>query len=237
MNNTFQFLFEDLSVLSSEVEEFMGFEAGQSPEPFDKLIEDGLTLAPKHCKILGAYKIFDTISVHPHHKTIQIATQVFSPGKVISARLKKATKVAVFVCTAGAGISELSKQKAAEGDDMMAYILDVIGSVTVDKTAEKIQKKIQAEIEPSGLNITDPFSPGYCNWSVAEQHKLFALLPNNICGISVSDTSLMFPIKSISGISGIGELCKRTGYQCEWCSDKNCIVGKIRRRNSSKKSV
>jgi len=76
----------------------------------------------------------------------------------------------------------------------------------------------------------DLFSPGYCNWSMAEQQKLFSLLPPGFCGIQLSPSSLMHPIKSVSGIIGIGTSCKQKGYQCEWCNDKDCIYGRIRRQ-------
>ncbi len=231
------FSFSELSISPSEIEEFMGFEPGQSPEPFSELIEQALQLAPEHCKITGAFKIFTEIDVHLQNETIQIENQLFSPGKIVVTQLKEANQLALFVCTAGAGISEFSNQKAAEGDEMMAYVLDVVGSVTVDKAAGKLQKKILEEVRLSGFNITDPFSPGYCNWSVAEQHKLFSLLPSQICGITLSDSALMHPIKSVSGITGLGKNCKQMGYQCNWCTDRDCLVGKIKRRKNSKKNL
>lgn len=229
----FQFQFEDLKVLREEIEEFMGFEPGQSPEPFPELFEQALKLAPKHCNVAGAFQIFSNVSVHSENKTIQIENQLFSPGKIVVSQLKDATKAALFVCTAGAGISAFSKQNAAGGDDLMAYALDVIGSVTVDKASQKLQEKILEEAAKDGLNITDSFSPGYCNWNVAEQHKFFALLPPEICGITLSESALMHPAKSISGITGIGKHCKQTGYQCNWCTDSNCFIGKIKRRKIS----
>lgn len=235
MAKTFQFHFEELHILPEEIEEFMGFEPGQSPEPFPELIAQALNLASKHCHINGAFQIFSKISIHPQKETISIEDQTFSPGKVVVTQLKEATRLAVFVCTAGAGISEISKKKAAKGDEMIAYALDVVGSVTADKAAGKLLEKMQKEVQPAGFNITDPFSPGYCNWGVAEQHRLFALLPSGICGISLSESALMHPIKSVSGITGIGKDCKQMGYQCNWCTDRECFVGKIKRRKNSKK--
>jgi hypothetical protein len=233
---TEHFSFSELNITPSEMEEFMGFEPGQIPEPFPDLIYKALQVAPEHCKISGAYKIFSDIAIHQKTETIQIENQLFSPGKIVVSQLKEATQIALFVCTAGSGISELSKKKTVEGDEMMAYMLDVIGSVTVDKAAGILQEKILEEVKKAGFNITDPFSPGYCNWSVAEQHKLFSLLPSDICGIKLSDSALMYPIKSVSGITGIGRNCKQMGYQCIWCTDRDCFVGKIKRRKNSKKS-
>jgi hypothetical protein len=87
------------------------------------------------------------------------------------------------------------------------------------------------------LGISDRFSPGYCDWNVSEQHKLFNLLPESFCGIHLSESSLMNPIKSVSGIIGIGENLKQLGYQCYWCNDPNCIYGKTKRKKMSKKNA
>ncbi|MCK7538940.1 MAG: hypothetical protein MZV63_52410 [Marinilabiliales bacterium] len=47
--------------------------------------------------------------------------------------------------------------------------------------------------------ITNRFSPGYCGWDVAEQHKLFSFFKDNFCGITLTESALMNPVKSVSG--------------------------------------
>lgn len=226
----YTFSFEELQINPGEIEELMGFEPGKSPEPFPELIEDGLNEAPSLCAIKGGFVIIDQFEVNREKKTIRIKNQIFNPGKIIVSRLKNATSAALFACTAGPEISIFAKKQAESGNDLLAYVLDVIGSQIADKTVEILQEKIAALVRESGMGITDPFSPGYCNWSVAEQQKLFSLMPPGFCGIQLSPSSLMHPIKSVSGIIGIGTNCKQKGYQCEWCNDKDCIYGRIRRQ-------
>ncbi len=229
--------FTELTILHSDIEELLGFEPGQSPAPFPELVENGLKLAPACCQIVGGYRIFENFSVDPVAETFKINDQLFSPGKTVTTQLKKATKAALFACTAGPGISEFARKKSAEGDELLSYVLDVIGSVIVDKAATLLQRKIIEEVSVSGYSITDSFSPGYCTWSVAEQQKLFSLLPEGFCNIYLSKSSLMHPVKSASGITGIGYGCQQTGYQCNWCNDLNCIYGKIRRHKKAKKKL
>lgn len=229
--------FTELNIVPSDIEELMGFEPGQSPAPFPELVENGLNLAPEYCQIIGGYQLFEHFSIDPVAESFKIKDQVFFPGKTVVTQLKKATKAALFLCTAGPGISEFSRKKSAEGDELMAYVLDVIGSVTVDKAAALLQERIFEEVSPSGYSLTDSFSPGYCTWSVAEQQKLFTLLPHGFCNISLSKSSLMHPVKSVSGITGVGPGCQQTGYQCNWCNDLHCIYGKIRRHKKAKKKL
>jgi len=154
----------------------------------------------------------------------------------VISQLKEMEQIAIFVCTAGAEITDLSNQFLQNGDSLTFYTLDTVGSIAADKTAEKIQRELEKQVKTEGNQISDRFSPGYCQWSVAEQQKIFSLLPNNFCGIQLSASALMHPVKSVSGIIGIGANLSQKGYQCEWCTNKDCFAGKINRLKKDKKN-
>mgnify|MGYP006290639331 CR=1 FL=1 len=234
MIEEFKFSFNDLNVSEMDIEELLGTE-GEIPEPFPQLIEKGLHEAPEHCEIRGGIKIFSPVFTDSKSNTVKIEHQTFRTAKIVAIQLKNATSAALFTCTAGKGISDYATRVAAEGDPMYSYVLDVIGSVTVDKAMDKIQDAVKARMKQQGLGISDRFSPGYCEWNVADQQKLFSLLPSNFCGVELSDSSLMDPIKSVSGIIGIGPGLEQKGYQCYWCNDPNCIYGKTRQKKTAKK--
>lgn len=230
MIEDFQYSFDELGVVESDIAELLGFDHEVIPEPFPDLIAQGLLKAPDLCSIKGGYKIFESIQINTYNDTIQINDLTFSPSKIVVTQFKNATFLALFVCTAGKRISEYSKQIASEGDSLLSYIFDVIGSLTVEKAMNKIQKTLEQKMQENELYISDRFSPGYCEWSVAEQQLLFSLLPNNFCGITLSDSFLMSPIKSVSGMIAIGKGLKQKGYQCHWCNDKSCMYGRIKRQ-------
>jgi len=71
-----------------------------------------------------------------------------------------------------------------------------------------MQGDLEKNMRDSGKKITNRYSPGYCGWDVTEQHKLFQLMPENYCGIKLTPSALMDPVKSISGIIGIGKMLK-----------------------------
>jgi hypothetical protein len=230
MIKEFQYSFDEMGIVRSDIEELMGFEIGTAPEPFPDLIEYALTFAPTICKIKGGFKIFNNNETAINKETIRICDQVFYPSKVVTTQFKNASSFVLFICTAGPEISQHAKDVSANGDFLLGYVLDTIGSVTVDKATDKIQNSLKLEMQSMGLKISDRFSPGYCEWSVAEQKKLFSLMPENFCGVSLSESSLMSPIKSVSGIIAIGTQMKQNGYQCQWCTEKNCMYGKIKRQ-------
>ncbi len=233
MIKEFQFSFADLEITANNISEMMGFENGVVPEPFPELINYALDLTLPESNIRGGYKIFGSNDSGIDKNTIIIGEQVFNPSKVVIKQFKNASSFALFICTAGPEISNRSKEIP---DPMLAYVFDIVGSVTVEKATNKMQNSLEREYKELGLGISDRFSPGYCEWSVSEQQILFALMPKNFCGVTLSESSLMWPIKSVSGIIGIGNKLKRLGYQCNWCNDKNCLTGKIKRQKKLKKT-
>ena len=87
-------------------------------------------------------------------------------------------------------------------------------------------ENLQHALEDEGDMVkcyTNRFSPGYCGWHVREQPDLFSLFPTpHPCGIHLTDSCLMVPIKSVSGVIGIGPNVKKLEYSCGLCDYKNC---------------
>lgn len=237
MTKEFSYTFNELEITEADVTELMGFEPGLAPEPFPETIQRAIEKARKICRPTGGFSIFSDCSVNTSNNTIIIENQQFNPDKIVVTQLKSAQQIAIFVCTAGNVITDLANEMMTNGDIMMGYVLDTIGSVVADKTAVKIQQELEKDSSIGQLKISDRYSPGYCNWDVAEQHILFSLLPNGFCGITLSASALMWPVKSVSGIIGLGKNLIQKGYQCHWCSDKDCFVGKINRMKKDEKKV
>ena len=219
----YKFSIAELHLDPAIIGSYMGYPSGSAPEPIPEMIEDVLTASSEFAGVVGGYVLRDDIGHDKKDKTFSIGDEVFNVGRYISSRMRKAQKVAITVCTAGAGFSDWSKRLMAEGDMMKGYIVDVVGSEIVDRAMGQIQQIILSEFQDNGMKISDPYNPGYCDWSVSEQQKLFSFLPENFCGVTLTESSLMQPVKSLSGLIGIGPEVKRTGYMCYNCPDQTCI--------------
>jgi len=172
--------------------------------------------------IHGGYQIFDRIAFMSDTRGIRIEDVCFSPDKIVYHQLKHSEQIAVFVCTAGEGISQWSKNTMTD-DPLKGFIADITGSVVVEAAIDMIQRKLSYEMKQAGLKITNRYSPGYCGWHTSEQHKLFSLLPKAICGIQLTDSALMLPIKSVSGFIGIGANVRFNPYTCQICDAEQCV--------------
>jgi hypothetical protein len=226
--NTFQIDIKDLDLDVVKIERVIGYKQGESHEIVSDLISEVLIEAEMICSIKAEYRIFDNIVFDANEKSITILDQVFMIRKIIFGQIKRSDSAALFLCTAGEEIGEKSRIFMNGRDLLRGYIYDVVGSEIVEAAAELMQDELEKKMAESGRKITNRFSPGYCGWDVAEQHKLFNLMNDNFCGIRLSPSSLMEPVKSVSGIIGIGENVRRRPYTCNLCDLKDCIYRKSR---------
>jgi len=224
----FEFSFDELHITPDQVEEVMGYSSGQSPEPFPEMIASALAKGPELCRIAGSAAISDRFIVKDNEGWFSFEDTTFTVELKMLKQLKQSFGGVIFICTAGPGIGERSRDLMAAGDFMEGYILDILGSVTVEAAIDRIQDILVTELEGRGLKVTNRYSPGYCGWALSEQRKLFALFPDGHCGIKLSDSCLMEPVKSVSGVMGYGIHVKKQLHECQFCELENCYYRKIR---------
>ena len=170
----------------------------------------------------ASYTVYENPEFSADRASLQLNGNTFSLGKIVMHALLKSTRIAFFVCTCGGEVEKLSKQLISDGQTLEGFIVDLIGSEIAEGTADLIHSHIGEVMKKSGLNITNRYSPGYCNWPVSDQKYLFSLMENT-CGVSLTPSSLMVPIKSVSGLVGIGPDVKFRGYSCSQCDAGFCI--------------
>jgi len=145
-------------------------------------------------------------------------------GTVLSSLLQGSECFALFAATAGNTFQHYQDKLKQENDMLKSYIADAIGSCIAEGTGDYMQNRLKKEI--GELRHTNRFSPGYCGWHLSEQKEIFQLLGGNPCGITLSDVCLMMPVKSISGIIGIGRNVKENSYGCHFCELETCYKRK-----------
>jgi len=220
---TYRFSFNELAITRARLQSLIGYKPGAAPKPLIQIIDKIFSHAADYCNIQGGFIIKDELSFNQHTYHLSVDKIDFNLHKIVYKQVKSSEKIAVFACTAGHEISDWSKKLMAEGDLAMGYIVDVVGSEVVETAVDKIQFMLSEQMTAAGLKISNRFSPGYCSWNVSEQHKLFSLLPDNFCSIKLSNTALMYPIKSVSGIIGIGKNISFNSYTCKTCDMQNCL--------------
>ncbi len=141
-----------------------------------------------------------------------------------------AAQLVCFVATIGRKIDKKIEQLMDQGKIANAYTCDALGSGAVESVAERFQSGFDQKFSPHQVHTAAGirFSPGYCDWQVTEQHKLFSLVDAETIGVTLDKSSLMTPRKSISAVFGLypegsGPTTKKHN-PCFYCFKKDCLA-------------
>ncbi|MGW8195747.1 MAG: vitamin B12 dependent-methionine synthase activation domain-containing protein, partial [Desulforhopalus sp.] len=124
-------------------------------------------------------------------------------SRKMAGTLDNVKRLVCFVATVGKSIDEMIESSMSRGDYADSYVIDAMGSGAVEQTASEFQKDYIDNIASSPYEPGLRFSPGYCDWPLTEQEKIFSLLDCRKIGVSLSDSALMTPRKSVSAIFGL----------------------------------
>lgn len=124
-------------------------------------------------------------------------------GKAIDALLHDCEICAIFCATVGNDIETLIRKWQLK-DLAFATMLDACASSAVESLCDSVEKKLAEEYSAQGLYLTDRFSPGYGDLPLSIQPDFCAVLDTSRkIGVSVSESGLMIPRKSVTAIIGI----------------------------------
>jgi len=214
--------YADISIDKKKIGLSIGYANGDLPAHIEDMIDEIISQLFNKIRINAGYRLLDLKYSTSQPYGLIIGNVFFNTDRIITSQLKKADKAAVFLCTIGNQMENWAKQLFTEGNSVQNYLVDVTASLIVESVADLLHDYIGYEMEKCRWHKTNRYSPGYCNWSVAEQQKLFSFFPQNFCGIQLTDSSLMIPIKSISGVIGLGSQVKYAEYLCDSCGVKDC---------------
>ena len=142
----------------------------------------------------------------------------------------KAEHLALFAVTLGPRVTEALDFCFATEDFALAYMLDATASVAADAAADVIERRFEGELRAHGWATPDGaalrYSPGYCGWDVTGQKRLFAQLRPEAIGLTLTESCLMQPLKSVSGVILAGPCAIHqfppTYEFCGRCATKTC---------------
>jgi cobalamin-dependent methionine synthase I len=152
------------------------------------------------------------------------ATTTLNVGAIIARELHHSEAFALFVATAGREYDAWRQQ----GDVVADYVADAIGSAIAERCADALEQTLQATVDKLGWHHTNRFSPGYCTWATDGQRQLFSMIGvDRPCDVTLTDSAMMVPVKSVSGIIGLGTEVSRRDYACRLCNYVNCFKRRL----------
>ncbi len=207
--------FEELGITAADVYEQMGYHDAQPDKATQQ--ETAMILKEVSQWLRPQFSYF-VVNKQPD----------FEMGNIILRQLRGSEAFALFICTSGLEFEAYQQRLKEQGDMVRVFIADALGSVIAEKCADQMEKALQESIDKLGWKHTNRFSPGYCGWHVSQQQLLFPLFKGQTCGVKLTDSSLMVPIKSVSGIIGVGKEIRKLDYTCGLCNFEKCYKRKLK---------
>jgi hypothetical protein len=221
---TFELHLEDLQLNREEIYLNLGYGKTVPDEHVAEMLETVLLKAHQICRPRVGYVFCEGMLKDKNH--LELNGVSFKTGPIINNYLQQSVHFAVFVATAGKAYDEYLHQLKEAGDIMDEFLADAVGSEIAEAAVRYVIEKITDEVAKRAFKITKPYSPGYCGWHVREQQLLFSLFPDEPCGIKLNTSSLMHPVKSVSGMVGIGPDVTEMPYACDICGLQSCYKRK-----------
>jgi uncharacterized protein YqkB len=178
---------------------------------------------------LLSYKIKKIDSINKGTVYLEEGIELKSPK--LSKVMKHCEDAICFIATIGSGVEKEIARLTEEERLFDAYILESMGSMAVESMVDAFCKDMETKYNAQDKGVTLRFSPGYCDWPVAEQKKLFRILDAEKINVTLTDSCLMHPRKSISGVSGIhpfdGDNPVSPYNPCSDCKKKDCMARRV----------
>lgn len=129
---------------------------------------------------------------------------VTSHSKDLGANLKNCKKVALMAATIGPQVDALIR-KYTSLDSVYASILQATGAMYIEEVVDLVNKEIKKLAESDGFSTRPRYSPGYGDVPLEMQKDFFRLLPCTRIGLTLMDTLIMAPEKSVTAFVGVKE--------------------------------
>jgi cobalamin-dependent methionine synthase I len=158
--------------------------------------------APSLLHPVGVFRLLRVRSKEDDSITFRNSAFVIR-SRQVARMLMDSEWVAIFMVTIGSVLEEEVKRRFDQQEMAGAVILDAIGSETTDTVADRMHRVVLKEMaEEKGFSVTPRFSPGYGDWPVTVQGEVLDVCGGHKVGISVNESYLMIPRKSVSAVLG-----------------------------------
>ena len=205
-----------MEVNRKEVERYLGYRGLTTiDEKMQSVIEDCIREMEEAMTPRCIYKTFP---IEWDGASCEFAGIRVEPGN-LTRNLKGCKEIVMLAVTIGPGADRLVKRSEIR-DMLKAYTYQAVGAAAVEAWCDEVNERIKQEAADKELYARPRFSPGYGDFPLEVQKDFERILemPKSI-GVSLSESLLMTPTKSITAVIGLSDKatdCHRAG--CEECN-------------------
>jgi hypothetical protein len=156
-----------------------------------------------------------------------------APDTPLGRIFPKAQRLVLYAATIGPVVEQRISELFTEHKYDLGYLLDAVASEAADRAGGQVERCYvrgpNDDVGMTNVRTSDfglrtsrgrRYGPGYCGWHVSGQRRLFEALNPDEIGITLNDSYLMQPLKSVSGVIVIGKPeIHQFAPEFEFCSD------------------
>ncbi len=121
----------------------------------------------------------------------------------LSKNLQDCSEVLLFAATVGTDPDRMM-MRYGKTAPTKALLFSAIGSERIESLCDLFEEEQRMLLQEQGRTLRARFSPGYGDLPLAFQKEIFAVLqPERSIGVTLNDSLLMSPCKSVTALIGI----------------------------------
>lgn len=210
-----------MKIDKKEVLRYLGYKNQEIDKNLTDLIEACCEEVIDISKENFVYEIFD---IERKNQEISLlgSTLVLKDMDIIN-HLSASKKCVVMAATLGIDIDNriafYSRFNITKG-----LIMDACASTAIESLCDALQTQIMEKALEDNLHITNRYSPGYGNFSIDNQSNILNILEAyKKIGLSVTESNILLPRKSVTALIGLGEIITlKTNDKCMNCNNSDC---------------
>lgn len=138
--------------------------------------------------------------------------------------LRDCREAVLLGATLGVGVDLLMKRYSLT-DMSRTVVIQAAAAAMLEEYLDECQQQLSREFEKEGKYLRPRFSPGYGDFDIGHQGMILRMLnADKSIGLTMTDSCMLTPTKSVTAVIGISEKKERCPVKgCESCDKRDCI--------------
>lgn len=209
-----------LEIKQAEVYRYLGFGHNQPDEKTVRLVQESM----EELERVVSPRFFSRSFPLTHLKGGRLDFTCFQVESLdLSKNLKDCDRVILFAATLGAG-PDLLARRYGRLEMSRAVVLQAASAAMIEAWCDRKNEELKEEALKQGEFLRPRFSPGYGDFSLEYQKILTKVLETGkTVGVTLTDSLLMVPSKSVTAVIGAGRREDRDEKKgCGVCGKADC---------------
>lgn len=214
-----------IQVDKAETLRYLGYKNSKVDEETARLLDECIHEIKNVSELMYVYQLFD---IHKENNTVFFKNSSIEIESNDLAKLfKTSDKAAVIAATLGYKVEQKIKYYSLT-DLTKGVIFDACAASYIEALCDYAEAEIKEIANSCGLSTTFRYSPGYGDVHISHQASILSSLnAQKHIGLTVSDSSILIPRKSVTAFIGFAKVIEQKQKTCIDCNlFGNCSFSK-----------